>query len=309
MIGKLTRVPLRDVWKREDADLTKWLESNYDVLSDSLDITLVNVERERSAGSFSVDLVGEDQSGGTVVIENQLEKSDHDHLGKLVTYVTALEAKTAIWIVSEPRPEHVRAVAWLNESRSASFYLVKVEAVRIEDSPPAPLFTLIVGPSEEGRNIGETKETLAERYLVREHFWTELLKKIKATTKLHANLSPTKENWISTGAGKSGLSYNYVIRQHDTQVELYIDRGKDTDAENKTIFDRLLQSKSEVETAFGAPLDWQRLEGKRACRVRHQLGVGGYQDEAKWAEVQDRLIDAMVRLEHAFKPYIDRLVI
>ena len=111
MIGKLQRVPLREVWRHEALDFTRWLEDNYDVLNDILDITLSNVEREQAAGAFNVDLVAEDGSGSLVVIENQLEKSDHDHLGKLITYLTALEARTAIWIVSEPRPEHVRAIS------------------------------------------------------------------------------------------------------------------------------------------------------------------------------------------------------
>jgi len=162
-IGKLERVALREVWKNEAYDFTQWLENNIGVLNDALDLNLVNVDRERAAGSFSIDLVAEDEGGGTVIIENQLEKSNHDHLGKLVTYVTAMSAKTAIWIISDPRPEHVAAIAWLNESSSAAFYMVKVEAVRIGDSPPAPLFTVIVGPSEESENVGLAKKDIAER--------------------------------------------------------------------------------------------------------------------------------------------------
>lgn len=149
-IGMLRRVPLREVWRHEARDFTAWIERNPNVLGDLLDFSLENVERERRAGTFSVDLVAEDQSGDTVVIENQLEKSDHDHLGKLITYLSALEAKVAVWIASEPRPEHVAAITWLNESPLARFYLVKAEAVRIEgkeNSVPAPLLTLITGPS------------------------------------------------------------------------------------------------------------------------------------------------------------------
>jgi RecB family endonuclease NucS len=93
-IGKIRRVALREVWRHEALDFTTWLELNADVLSDALGVTIDNVERERSAGSFSVDLVGEDESGHAVVIENQLERSDHDHLGKLITYLAAFEAKT-----------------------------------------------------------------------------------------------------------------------------------------------------------------------------------------------------------------------
>ena len=116
------------------------------------------MDREQAAGTFSIDLVAEDEGGGTVIIENQLEKSNHDHLGKLITYLTAMSGKAAIWIVSDPRPEHVAAITWLNESASADFYMVKVEAVRIGDSPPAPLFTLIVGPSEDAKDVGVESE-------------------------------------------------------------------------------------------------------------------------------------------------------
>ncbi|MCD5408193.1 DUF4268 domain-containing protein [Candidatus Bipolaricaulota bacterium] len=306
-IGKLERVPLKEVWKHEALEFTKWLEENIDVLNDVLDINLATAEREQSAGSFSVDLVAEDEAGDLVVIENQLGKSDHDHLGKLITYLTALEAKTAIWIVTDPRPEHVRAVSWLNESSAASFYLLKVEAVQIGDSPPAPLLTQIVGPSEESREVGAKKKQLAERDALRYRFWEQLLERARQRTKLHAGISPTHHSWISTGAGKTGLALNYVARQHETYVELYIDRGKDSEAENEAIFEQLLRHREAIESAFGEALEWQRLEGKRACRIKKALEIGGYLDEEKWPEVHQAMIDAMVRLEKALKPYISKL--
>jgi RecB family endonuclease NucS len=114
-IGRLERVALREVWPHEALDFTQWLEENADALADVLDFTPSNIERERAAGSFSVDLVAEDDDGRAVVIENQLERSDHDHLGKLITYLTAFDAARAVWIVAQPRPEHVSAIAWLNE--------------------------------------------------------------------------------------------------------------------------------------------------------------------------------------------------
>src|SRR5215469_6536001 len=163
-VGKLDRVLLRDVWKHEEYDFTRWLQDNVDVLGDVVGFTLENVEREQAAGAFSIDLVAEDEGGNKVIIENQLEKSNHDHLGKMLTYLVAMGAKTAVWIVSEPRPEHVAAIAWLNDSSDARFYLVKVEAVRIGNSLPAPLLTLIVGPSEETEALAKTKKEFAERY-------------------------------------------------------------------------------------------------------------------------------------------------
>ncbi len=255
MIGRLKRVPLRDVWKHEALDFTTWLEANYDILSEELGIEMVSVEREKSAGAFSVDLVAEDDSGNTVVIENQLEASDHDHLGKLITYLTAMEAQTAIWIVARPRPEHVRAVTWLNESTSASFYLLKVEAVQIGESEPAPLLTLIVGPSDESREIGETKREISERHVLRRQFWAELLEKARTRTSLHANISPGNNNWIGTrSVGKPGLELVYVIRQHDARVELYISRGSGMEAETKAIFDRLHENREDIDRDFGDSL-------------------------------------------------------
>jgi hypothetical protein len=266
-IGKLERVPLRQVWEHEAYDFTQWLQENIDVLNTALDLNLVNVDRERAAGSFSIDLVAEDEGGGTVIIENQLEKSNHDHLGKLITYLTGMGAKAAIWIVSDPRPEHVAAVAWLNESSSAAFYMVKVEAVRIGESPAAPLFTLIVGPSEETKDVGQTKKEIAERYGIRKRWWTTLIERSAAVTKLHAHITPGEYSWIGASSGVRGLNFNYVVTQDECAAELYIDRGKDAEEENKSIFDQLYMHKAEIEAAFGEALRWERLDQKRASRI------------------------------------------
>ena len=307
-IGKLERVDLREVWKNEASDFTQWLENNIGVLNDALDLNLVNVDREQAAGSFSIDLVAEDGGGGTVIIENQLEKSNHDHLGKLITYLTAMSAKAAIWIVSDPRPEHVAAVAWLNESSSAAFYMVKVEAVRIGDSPPAPLFTVIVGPSEESKNVGQAKKEIAERYGIRKRWWTQLVERSAKITKLHAHITPGEYSWIGTSSGIRGLNFNYGVTQDECAAELYIDRGKDADDENKAIFDQLFAHKDEIDKAFGEPLSWERLEGKRACRIRHTQSGGGYRSpEDQWPALQDAVIRDMDRLEKALRPHLKQL--
>ena len=307
MIGKIESVPLRDIWKHEAYDFTSWLQENIDVLNDVLGLSLSNPEREQSAGSFNVDLVAEDENGNPVIIENQLEKSDHNHLGKLITYLIAIGAKTAIWIVADPRPEHIGAISWLNESSSANFYLFKVEGIKIGDSDPAPLLTLIVGPSEESREVGEKKKEMAERYSIRHKFWTELLEKAKEVTKLHTNISPGQHGWIGTGAGKSGLAYNYTITKHESQVELYIDRGKDSESENKNIFDELVEHKDEIENVFGDSLKWERLDNKRACRISKKFENGGYRDEDKWPNIHKNMIDAMCRFEKALKPHLLKL--
>jgi len=309
MIGKLERVPLREVWKHEALDFTTWMEDNLDVINDLLDLNLSNAERERAVGTFNVDLVVEDQKGNAVIIENQLEKSNHDHLGKLITYLTSMEAKIAIWIVADPRPEHIRAISWLNESSSASFYLLKVEAIKIEESPPAPLLTLIVGPSEEGRQVGQAKKEMAERELLRHRWWTQLLDCAKTKTKLHYNISPNEYSWVGTSAGKRGLNFNYTVRKNESIVELYVDRGKDSEAENKSIFDILYKSKENIEEMCGGALDWQSLEGKRACRIKKTLRGGYRNSEDEWPDIHTRMVEAMIKLSEALKPYIQKLKI
>ena len=308
VIGKLERVPLREVWKHEAQDFTQWLQQNIDVLNNALDLTLVNVDREQTTGSFSIDLVAEDEGGGTVIIENQLEKSNHDHLGKLITYLTGMGAKAAIWIVSDPRPEHVAAITWLNETGSASFYMVKVEAVRIGGSPAAALFTLIVGPSDETEEVGQTKKEIAERYGIRKRWWTQLIERSAKVSKLHAHITPGEYSWIGTSSGVRGLNLNYTITQDECGAELYIDRGKGCEEENKSIFDQLFAHRAEVEEAFGGPLSWERLEGKRACRIKFAQEEGGYRSpEDQWPKMQDDIITAMNRLEQALRPFLKQL--
>lgn len=304
-------MPLRDVWKHEALDFTTWLERNIDALADALSLPLSNAEREQDAGDFSVDLVAEDVSGGTVVIENQLEKSDHDHLGKLLTYLAALEAKTAVWIVSQARPEHVRAVGWLNESGLARFFLVQVEVIRIGGSPFAPLFTMITGPSVEQAEFGERKKEVAERHDARYRFFSGLLERAKQEkSSLHANVSPGTVQWVGTSAGRSGLSLNYVILKNTGRVELYIDVddyvGDGSGAENKALFDFLARDKAAIESAFGEALVWERLDDKRASRVSATVSVGGWRDEEKWPDIQKAMIDSMIRFERTLRPRLTK---
>lgn len=309
MIGKIERVNLREVWRHEAKDFTQWLRDNIDVLSDVLPFGLFNPESEHRTGSFNVDIVAEDDDGNSVVIENQLERSDHDHLGKLVTYLSTIDAKKAIWLTPDPRPEHITAITWLNQSSGGDFYLLKLEAVRISDSPPAALLTVIVGPSEEGKQVGQIKKEHAERYKIRLRFWTRLLDVAKPLTELHSNISPGQYSWIGAGSGKRGLGFNYSVRQNGALIELYIDRGKDSEEENKEIFDQLFEHKEEIEASFGENLQWLRLEAKRACRICKNFEGIGYRDENKWDEVHRDMVDAMIRLEKSLRPFLNKLKI
>lgn len=302
-IGRLERVTLRDVWRHEAYDFTRWLQDNIDVLNTAVGLDLLNVNREQAAGAFSIDLVAEDQSGAKVIIENQLEKSNHDHLGKLLTYLVAMEARAAIWIVSEPRPEHVSTIAWLNESSSADFYLLKVEAVRIGDSPPAPLLTLIVGPSAETEAVSRSKREFSERHDLRQSWWSHLVARPDAT--MHRHITPGRNPWIGVSTGVRGLGFNYTVLQDECGAELYIDRN--TQAECKSIFDQLTEHRTQIEAAFGPGLEWERLDDRRACRIRYRV-TGGYRlPEDEWADIQGQQVSAMMRLEATLRPYLSGL--
>ncbi|MGB9879838.1 MAG: DUF4268 domain-containing protein [Anaerolineae bacterium] len=307
-VGRLRKVPLRKVWPNEAQDFTAWLSENLDRLSEALGQDLSLVEREADVGPFAADLFAEDRYGNTAVIECQYEKTDHDHLGKVLTYLVNLDAKTAVWIVEDPRPEHVKVVNWLNEitPEDVSIYLVKIQLYSVDDSLPAPQFLVVAGPSEEGKAAGKTREKLAERHQLRYEFWSQLLPKAKEKTKTHANISPSKEGWVAASAGKPGLQYMYAILKDAASVELYIDRG--SQEENKALFDALYAKKGEIEAAYGGTLNWERLDDKRASRIRAWVSDKGLRDRDSWPEIQAAMIDGMVKLSAALKKPLHELL-
>jgi hypothetical protein len=161
------------------------------------------------------------------------------------------------------------------------------------------------GDDTPGSVLEPTVENaIPERYDIRKKFWTGLLQAAKEKTKLHANRSPGQHGWVGAGCGKRGLGLNYAVREHETQVELYIDRGTGAEAENKAIFDQLFAQKAAIEQAFGDDLEWQRLDGKQACRIRKVIGLGGWRDAENWPQIHEAAAEAMFRLEKALKPAI-----
>jgi hypothetical protein len=162
-----------------------------------------------------------------------------------------------------------------------------------------------LGPSEETRKVGRTKEEWAERENLRYRFWKALLERSRQRTELHANISPSRDSWISAGAGKSGLGFNYAIRELDARVELYIDRREAE--QNRANFDALAASREDIEEGSGEPLVWQKLESRKASRISGMIERGGYREEERWPEIQDAMIDAMIRLEKALRPNLSRL--
>ena len=207
--------------------------------------------------------------------------------------------------------ELTTAVMWLNE-RQLDIKCVRVKPYRdgqrvlidVQQVVPLPEVAAYQVQIRKKEQLSRTDR--AERHEIRHVFWTELLERARQKTELHANISPSDGGWLGAGVGVRGLGMNYVIGQHECRVELYIDRGE---AEwNKKAFDHFHANREEIEKVFGGPLQWERLDDKRASRIRCDLLVGGYRDEQnRWPEIQDAMIDAMIRLEKALRPHLKKL--
>ena len=309
MVEKLDPIKLRDVWSDEAKDFTPWLLDNLDLLGEQIGIDLSALEREKSVGTFSADLFATDKAGHRVIIENQLEKTDHDHLGKVLTYLSNLEAKTAIWITSDPRPEHVTAMNYLNEvvPDDTNFYLVRVQAFRIGESEPAPLFTIVAGPSPEIRAVGKEKKGLAEVDKKQREFLSQLIEKSNKKTELFRRDSSLFDRGnVRTRAIKSKKVYwLYQIKKDDANAQLFF---QDSDKEFNIRSFRLLKEKqADIEEAFEDKLEWDLDANRGQQYIRALSKIGGLKDEAKWPEIQDALIDRMVRLEKVLRNHIAAL--
>jgi len=168
---------------------------------------------------------------------------------------------------------------------------------------PAPLFTTVTEPSAGKKEIGTVKKELARRHYLRKDFWTVVLGKMNNKSKLFSNVSPAIYSWIGTGVGRTGLSLNFVITNSYAAVELYLDKGADSEEINKARFDSFYQHKKEIEQNFGGEISWEPLEGKRACRIRSKI-EGGLRDKENWEGLTDKLTDKMIKFEAAIRPFV-----
>ena len=169
------------------------------------------------------------------------------------------------------------------------------------------MFSVICAPSEESKEIGRERDKFAESHRKRIEFWKGLLERSREKTELFSNVSPSKDHWISARSGRSGIWYNYVIGKSWARVELQIDRG--SEEVNKKIFDSFYKNKEEIESKFGDTLIWDYKEGRRSCYIRWKYEGLGLKDEEKWDTLQDKMVDAMMRLEKTFRDAIRELAI
>ncbi len=310
-IGKLNRLEVRKVWEGEARDFTPWLRDNIDVIGDAVRLEIINPLSEQSTGSFSVDIKAELSTGEIVVIENQYGNSDHKHLGQLITYLCSFEAAVGIWIVEKANYEHISAINWLNEFASGiNFYLLKLEAIQIGDSLPAPLLTLVAGPSETARSVGKVKKEDEEKRNARYDFGTRLLDECKLKgLKRFGSSSPSKDAFISSASGViTGVGYYFWINQTTVRIELRIDLGKDSELINVLILHRLMEFQSEIELGFGGDLVFAEMEGSRLCSIRATYETGGYSSEPEQQTAAiSEAVDAMIRLEKVTLPLLKKV--
>jgi hypothetical protein len=306
LISKLDYINLRKIWGKEASDFTTWLAENINFVNELLGFNLSVLEIEKQIGSFNVDIFCEDEQGNSVVIENQLERTDHSHLGQILTYAVGVDAKTVIWISPAPRTEHVAVIEWLNEVTPVdmSWYILKIEAVKIGNSPVAPLFSVIAGPSQEVKATGEVKKDLAERHQKRIRFWQGLLSVLNEKTSLYRRISPSKDNWLSARTGIGGIYYQIVIRMENASIQLVIEKDK---AVNKKIFDFLYERKEKIETAFGNKINWRRMDEQISSRIEYSIDSCGLKDGSTWKQGCEDIANSMVKWDESFKPYFSKI--
>lgn len=309
-IERIESIALRNRFRSESSDFTPWLAGNLDIIGESIHRKLLNPSTEQTSENFRVDIQAEQEDGSAVVIENQFGDSNHDHLGKIITYRTAFNAKLAIWIVEKAKQEHIDAINWLNETdNGCEFYLLELKLIRIGSSSLGPLFTVKSAPATEIRERGNIRRAETRRHEMRLKYWTRLLEVFKADRELTAfkRSSPTKDSFISSGAGIAGIQWMLWLTKDSIRCELRIDKGKDAEEENLEILHKLAENKTEVETSFGNPLNWDEMEGYRTTAVRTEF-KGGYDfPEEEWDAIIAEDLKKTKRFVEALKKPVEKL--
>lgn len=266
-LGKLRKADLRQIWANEERDFSSWLAepSNLALLGEELGIEIALVEKEAGVGKFSVDILAEEEgTGKKIVIENQLENTNHDHLGKIITYAAGHDASIVIWIFKDIREEHRQAIDWLNDNtdETISFFAVKVEAWQIDESAPAPKFHIISRPNEWAKTVRKStgSDDLGKAALKQLNFWTNLKSFANEKGVIMFSQTPGAQHWYNISIGSSEAHIGLTVNTRDDVFgcELYIDN-------NKELYKYLNDKKSDIQAQLGAELEW--IDAKKASRI------------------------------------------
>ena len=305
-LGKLKEVDIRSVWEHEQYDFSKWLssEENIALLGDVLNMSLTDVETEKFVGNYRCDILCHDElSDKIVLIENQLEATNHDHLGKIITYASGLDAAVIVWIVAEAREEHASAIEWLNKhtDENIAFFLLEIHAFQIGDSLPAPQFRIIEQPNDFVKTTksmvknGEMNESQTRRM----EFWTQFNEVLEKKGKPFNKRKATTDHWYSVGLGtsKCHISIDLVNKEHRIRIGVWIPDDKD-------LYDHLYSHKDEIEKAFGDKLEWDRLENRKASLFCHYILGLDFKKQDNYPELMEQSIQEVVCLRQSVKPFL-----
>jgi hypothetical protein len=287
LLGNLEKLDLRDYWEDEARDFTPWLaeESNLKLLAETIGVgELEMVDEEKPVGDFRADILARDSEGKYLVIENQLEPSDHKHLGQLLTYSSGLEAAYVVWVAPQIRDEHRKVIDWLNGAANSSvnFFALEIELWRIGDSAAAPKFNVVCRPNDWANTVKESQAVMEATPLqkLQSEFWSEFVEFCKQEKTFLSLRRPPAGHYYLLGLGKVGLKISLTVKAQKQILgcEVYIDHPR-----AKEVFDQLEAQKGEIEGQLGTTLQWQRLEGRGACRIA-QFRSGDIYARDQWKE-------------------------
>ena len=310
-LGSLKKVDVRHIWQTEAQHFTPWLAQNLDILAETLDMELEIEAQEKNVGPFRADILCRDTLDKSwVLIENQLERTDHLHLGQLLTYASGLKAVTIIWISTHFTEEHRSALDWLNNitDDQFKFFGLEVELWQIGDSPVAPKFNIVSKPNDWSRSVGQAARqietgTLTDIKAAQLEFWTQLAEKLKENSHIRPQ-KPMPQHWAVFRIGRSGF---HISGLHNTRdkcigVELYIDHQN-----AKDFYNQLYAQKNDIEAEIGHELIWKELPNKSASRIILYLRDVDPMDRSRWDEYQDWLIKYIEAFDRAFRNRIRNL--
>lgn len=305
-LGKLEEVDIRKVWPHEQYDFSKWLatEENIKELGDALNLSLTDVETETFVGNYRCDILCKDEiTGKMVLIENQLEPTNHDHLGKIITYASGLDAAVVVWIVASARDEHASAIEWLNKHTDdeISFFLMEVHAYKIGDSDPAPQFKIIEQPNDFVKIVKAVSKNsdMNESQKNRLEFWTQFNEFVDSQGKPFNKRKATTDHWynVAIGSSDASISIDLVNKEHKIRVSLWIN-------DNKDIFDALFQRKDEIETALGFGLEWNRLDNKKASYICTYIKGLDFKKQDNYPMLMEQIVDLVLKMRNVFPKFM-----
>lgn len=301
-LGKLEEIDIRKVWTHEQYDFSKWLssEENIQELGNVLNLSLTDVETEQFVGSYRCDILCRDEiTGKVVLIENQLEQTNHDHLGKILTYASGLDASVVVWVVALARAEHASAIEWLNKHTddSISFFLIEIHAYKIGDSDPAPQFKIIEQPNDFSKTVKRIAQDkgMNESESYRLEFWTQFNDVLEQRGKPFNKRKATTDHWYSIAVGSSEcqISIDLVNKDHKIRVGFWI-------SDNKNRYDYMHQYKDEIEAAMGFPLSWQRLDNKKSSLICTYIKGLDFKAQDNYPQLMNESIDLVVKMRDVF---------